>query len=78
MFYGAAQNKKEKKKREKERGPPGKLERLNLKAASLIPEDLWPTPLKAISEGQSAVGNRATPTSASDALWSCNEMPFCT
>lgn len=47
----------------KKRGPPGKLERLDLKAASRIPEDFWPTPLNAISEGQSAAGSRATHTS---------------
>lgn len=50
MFYGAAQRRGKKKKR----GPPGKVERLDLKAASLIPEASWPTLLDGISEGQSA------------------------
>lgn len=78
MFYGTAQNKKNNiKKEKKKRGPPGKLERLDLKAASLIPEDLWPPPLNAIYEGQSDVGNRATHTRAHGALRSCIEMPFC-
>lgn len=66
------------RKKKKKKGPPGKLERLDLKAASLIPEDLWPTPLHAISEGQSAVGTGATHASVCFPLWSCNELPFST
>jgi len=70
MFYGTAQ--------EKKKGPPGKLERLDLKAAPLIPEDLWPTLLNAISEGRSAVGSRATHTSVRAPPWHCSELLFST